>query len=159
MNKLLALPMIILFLGCTANTELSPARNLAGEWETTFPVKFYIKTDFINGVLEDVGSEDRTMEWIISEGYNDNTVYVEITFESSNRTIISGSGYTPDVPFMSLIGQIEGTRLILATSDGTIIGEFSFTTDLIMGTWNDSWEMAYAQEVYTKTNELKLIRK
>jgi hypothetical protein len=36
---------------------LTPARKLEGTWKTTFPVKFYIKTDFETfGELEDVGS-------------------------------------------------------------------------------------------------------
>ena len=37
-------------------TPLTPARNLEGTWKTTFPVTFYIKTDFETfGELQDVG--------------------------------------------------------------------------------------------------------
>ncbi|HLE06524.1 MAG TPA: hypothetical protein VI790_04165 [Candidatus Nanoarchaeia archaeon] len=28
----------------------------------------------------------------------------------------------------------------------------------LAGTWTDSWELAYTQKVYTKSNELKLVR-
>jgi hypothetical protein len=158
MNKALLSLMIItmLFSGCTS-AQLSPARNLEGNWKTAFPVTFYIKTDFATGALEDAGSEDRLMEWAISQGSDENTVNVEVTFTSSNRNLITGSGYTPDIPLMSLIGTVSSSGLTLYSGD-RIIGEFSFASDSITGTWDDLWEMAYAQEVYTKTNELKLIR-
>ncbi len=45
---------------------LTLARNLEGTWRTTFPVKFYIKTDFETSELQDVGSENRTMIWKIT---------------------------------------------------------------------------------------------
>lgn len=157
MSKALLLLGLLLFSGCTSS-QLSPARELEGTWQTPFPVTFFIKTDFINMELEDVGSEDRMMTWIITKGSNDNTVDVEVSFTTSNRTLTPGSGYTPDIPLMSLVGTISGTELTLSTSNGRVIGTFSFTTDLMMGTWVDSWELAYAQEVYTKTNELKLER-
>ena len=38
------------------STPLTPARTLEGTWKTTFPVTFYIKTDFETfGELQDVG--------------------------------------------------------------------------------------------------------
>src|SRR3990170_6760049 len=139
-------------------TPLTPARNLEGTWKTTFPVKFYIKTDFDTfGELQDVGSENRTMTWILTATSDENVVDVEVQFTVSNRQLTTGSGYTPDVSPMFLTGTISGTRLTL-TSSGTTIGEFSFTTDIITGTWSDHWSMAYEQEVYTTTNSLTLNR-
>jgi FlaG/FlaF family flagellin (archaellin) len=44
-----------------SQTALTPARKLEGTWKTTVPVKFYIKTDFDTGELQDIGSENRTM--------------------------------------------------------------------------------------------------
>src|SRR3990170_1055615 len=142
----------------TNPTPLTPARNLEGAWKTSFPVKFYIKTDFETfGELKDVGSEDRTMTWVITATSNENIVDVEVSFTISNRQLATGSGYTPDVSPTFLTGTISGTRLTLASS-GTTIGEFSFTTDIITGTWSDHWSMAYEQEVYTTTNSLVLTR-
>ena len=142
----------------TNPTPLTPARNLEGTWKTSFPVKFYIKTDFETfGELKDVGSEDRTMTWVITGTSDENVVDVEVSFTVSNRQLATGSGYTPDVSPMFLTGTISGTRLTL-TSSGRTIGEFSFTTDIITGTWSDHWSMAYEQEVYTTTNSLTLNR-
>ena len=145
-------------------TPLTPARNLEGTWKTAFPVKFYIKTDFDTfGELKDVGSENRTMTWIITATSDENVVDVEVYFTVSNRQLVTGSGYTPDVSPMFLKGTISGTRLTLKTggsqlSDSRTVGEFSFTTDIITGTWNDHWSMVYEQEIYTTTNSLILTR-
>ncbi|MBN1358175.1 hypothetical protein JW988_05345 [Candidatus Bathyarchaeota archaeon] len=139
-------------------TPLTAARNLEGTWKTTFPVKFYIKTDFETfGELEDVGSENRTMTWIITATNDENTVNVEVYFTVSDRQLVSDSGYTPDVSPMFLTGTISGTRLTLKTGDRTIC-ECNFTTDIITGTWSDYWSMVYEQEVYTATNSLILTR-
>jgi hypothetical protein len=139
--------------------SLTPARNLEGTWKTSFPVTFYIKTDFETfGELQDVGSENRTMTWIITATGDENVVNVEVRFAVSSRLLVSDSGYTPDVSPMFLKGAISGTRLTLTTGDNRTIGEFSFTTDIIKGTWNDHWSMAYEQEVYTATNSLILTK-
>ena len=140
------------------STSLTPARNLEGTWKTTFPVTFYIKTDFETyGELQDGGSENRTMTWIVTATNDENTVNVEVYFTVSNRQLASDSGYTPDVSPMFLTGTIIGTRLTLKTGDRTIC-ECNFTTDIITGTWSDQWSMVYEQEVYTATNTLTLTR-
>jgi hypothetical protein len=137
---------------------LTPARNLEGTWKTTFPVTFYIKTDFETfGELQDVGTENRTMTWVITATNTENTVNVEVYFTASNRQLVADSGYTPDVSPMFLTGIVSGTRLTLKTGDRTI-SECNFTTDIITGTWSDHWSMVYEQEVYTETNSLILIR-
>jgi hypothetical protein len=142
-----------------SSTPLTPARNLEGTWKTTFNVKFYIKTDFETfGELKDVGSEDRAMTWIVTATSNENVVDVEVQFTSSNTQLVSGSGYTPDVSPMFLTGTISGSRLTLTSGDSRVIGEFSFTTDVITGTWNDHWSMVYEQQVYTATNSLVLMK-
>ncbi len=130
-------------------------------WKTTFPVKFYIKTDFETfGELKDVGSEDRTMTWIVTATGNENAVDVEVQFASSNNQFVSGSGYIPDLSPVFLTGMINGSPLTLTTvgSDDRVIGEFSFTTNMITGTWNDQWSMAYEQQVYTTNNSLVLMK-
>lgn len=145
------------------STPLTPARNLEGTWKTAFPVTFYIKTDFETfGELKDVGSENRTMTWIITGTAEENVVNVEVRFAVSNRQLVSESGYVPDVSPNFYTGTINGTRLTLTTGDkfseSGIVGEFNFTTDIITGTWHDNWSIAYEQEVYTATNSLILTR-
>lgn len=140
-------------------TALTPARSLEGTWKTTFPVTFYIKTDFETfGTLQDVGSENRTMTWTITATNDENVVNVEVQFAVSNRQLVTDSGYTPDVSPMFLKGLISGTRLTLQESDNSTIGVFNFTTDIITGTWDDHWNMVYEQEVYTATNTLILTK-
>lgn len=144
-------------------TPLTPARGLEGTWKTAFPVKFYIKTDFQTGDLQDIGSENRTMTWVITKTSDENVVNVEVSFSISDRQIVSGTGYVPDVSPNFYTGLISGTRLTLKTGDkfsetGTV-GEFNFTTDIMTGTWSDKWDIAYEQQVYTPTNTLILTRK
>jgi hypothetical protein len=142
----------------TDSTHLTPARKLEGTWKTTFPVKFYIKTDYQTfDQLEDVGSENRTMTWTITATSDENIVNVEVRFTVSDRQLVPDSGYTPDVSPMFLEGVISGTRLTLKTGDRTIC-ECNFTTDIITATWNDHWNMVYEQQVYTATNNLILTR-
>jgi hypothetical protein len=138
------------------SSTLSPARNLEGTWKTEFATKFFIQIDG-----EDVGSQDRIMTWIITPTSQESIVNVEVRFSSSNTQVEQYSGYVPDVSPMFLTGTISGTRLTLENTANYYkepIGEFSFTTDYIQGTWHDHWEMLYEQNVYTSTNGLKLDR-
>jgi hypothetical protein len=146
----------------TPNT-LTPMRDLVGTWKTTFDTQFVIATDYEDFQnLKDVGSEDRMMTWTITGTNKENIVLVDITFSYSNRQLSSGSGYTPDVSPMQLTGIVNGTQLTLVKGDsGPIeqigsIGQFTFTTHQMQGTWHDHWEGVYEQNVYTATNGLKL---
>jgi hypothetical protein len=103
--------------------------------------------------------------WKIISTDNENIVNIEVSYTYSNRSLVAYSGYTPDVSPVSYQGIISGTRLtIKAPSDQFMtdyygsIGEFSFTTNLMDGTWHDHWEMVYEQNVYTATNGLKLTK-
>jgi hypothetical protein len=146
-------------------STLTPAANLAGTWKTSTPVKFYIQTDFESGELQDVGSEDRDVTWVITAGSSENGVNIEQTFTYSNRNLADDSGYTPDVSPSSYTGVISGSRLTVIEEGGgigafessdRIVGEFSFTSTNLQGTWDDNWTMVYSQRVYTTTNGLIL---
>ena len=139
---------------------LGPARDIVGTWETAIPIKFNIQMDG-----ENAGYEYRDMTWKITATNDQNIVEIEITWTASNKSIISGLGYTPDVQPMILQGTISGTSLALnAPTDQFMteykedIGEFTFTTSQMEGTWHDHWEIVYEQNVYTATNDLKLLK-
>jgi hypothetical protein len=145
--------------------QLTPSRDIEGTWVTTFAATFTIATDFQEfGTLSDVGTEERMMTWMIAATGEENIVRVDVSFTSSNRQLISESGYTPDVSPMQLTGIINGTQLILTKSNvGPIaqegsIGVFTFTTHHMEGTWHDHWNGVYEQNVYTATNALKLMK-
>jgi hypothetical protein len=144
---------------------LTPTRNIEGTWKTTFSTQFTIATDYGDfQTLADVGTENRTMTWIITGTGQENIVNVEVSFTYSDRQLISGSGYTPDVSPMDLTGVINGTQLTLTKADqGPIkqagsVGVFTFTTTQMQGTWHDHWEGVWEQNVYTPTNGLKLLK-
>jgi hypothetical protein len=146
-------------------STLTPTRDIVGTWKTNFQTTFNIATDFQNfGQLEDVGSEERTMTWKITATDKENTVIVNVEFSYSNRQLIPGSGYTPDVSTMQLTGIINATQLALTKGDsGPIkqvgsVGVFTFTSTQIEGTWHDHWNGVYEQNVYTSTNGLKLTK-
>jgi hypothetical protein len=145
--------------------KLTPARNLEGTWKTTLSTQFSIATDYENfGQLADAGSEDRTMTWIITGTSDEHIVIVDVQFTYSNRQLVQGSGYTPDVSPMQLTGTINGTQLTLTKgSVGPIeqigsVGVFTFTSSQMEGTWHDHWNGVYEQNVYTTTNVLKLMK-
>jgi len=152
--------------GSTFSTSdtLTPARSLEGTWKTAFSTQFMIATDFQYGYLVNVGSENRTMTWVITRTGNENIVSVDVYFSTSNRQLITGSGYTPDVSPMTLTGYINGTQLILAKSSSGFVEQvgsvavMTFTTHQMEGTWHDYWIGAYEQYVYTSTNALKLVK-
>jgi hypothetical protein len=149
----------------SAPSTLTPTRDIVGTWKTTFSTKFNIATDWSTfGQLEDVGSENRTMTWTITTTDQENIVRVQVEFSSTNRQLISDSGYTPDVSPMGLTGIINGTQLTLTKADsgpikqiGTV-GVFTFTTDNMEGTWHDHWSGVWDQNVYTPTDGLKLTK-
>lgn len=145
--------------------NLTPTRDIIGTWKTPLATQFTIATDYEDfQTLADVGTENRTMTWIITATDQEDVVNVQVTFTSSDRQLISGSGYTPDVSPMFLTGRINGTQLTLTTSSsGPIqqtgsVGVFTFTTTQMQGTWHDHWEGVYEQKVYTQTNGLKLLK-
>jgi hypothetical protein len=145
--------------------KLTPTRDIEGTWKTTLSTQFAIATDYENfGQLANVGSEDRTMTWTITGTSEEHTVIVDIQFTYSNRQLVQGSGYTPDVSPMQLTGTINGTQLTLTKGNvGPIeqigsVGVFTFTSSQIEGTWHDHWNGVYEQNVYTATNALKLMK-
>jgi hypothetical protein len=154
------------FDGISVSTPgmLTPTRDIVGTWKTTFSTGFTIATDFSSFELQDVGSENRTMTWIITATNDENIVIVDVQFSYSNRQLIADSGYTPDVSPMQLKGIINGTQLTLMRADsGPIkqigsVGVFTFTTHNMEGTWHDHWSGVYEQNVYTPTNGLKLTK-
>jgi len=164
--------LFLLGAGClvtAAETEksphykLPPARSLIGKWKTPLFVTYHIQTDFVNFVLEDVATEKRMVTWTITKGPNEKTVNIEQTFRSKDFTPLhpewGATGYTPDVSPTFLIGKISGTRLTVKDNSGHHYGTFTFTTHLMKGNWDDEWEMAYSQRVYTVKKELKLMKK
>lgn len=144
----------------------SPAFSLLGTWRTTESTTHYIRTDFINGYLEDVGSEKREVTWVISLG---DQVRVEMTFTYSERSLVGGSGYVPDVSPNFYRGTIEGNILTLHVvnygpggggGQEVVVGIFVFTSNTITGTWNDAWGFygEINQQTYTAENGLVLLK-
>lgn len=145
--------------------KLTPTRDIEGTWKTTFATEFAIATDYQDlDQLADVGTENRTMTFTITGTGDEHIVLVDVEFTSSNRQLISGSGYTPDVSPMQLRGVINGTQLTLTKSSvGPIeqvgsVAVLTFTSTQMQGTWHDHWEGVWEQNVYTATNALKLMK-
>lgn len=146
------------------DNPLTPARNIEGTWKTAFNVTHYIKTDYCGffGPLEDVATQKRIVTWLITP-IDDNTVGIEVRYTGSSYTITNAScgnstGYVPDVSPQFYKGTISSSALTIKNTLGDIKGNFSFTTNLMQGNWDDKWCMAYCQEVYTKNSELKFTK-
>lgn len=139
------------------------ANPLAGTWRTSGSVTFHIRTDFRTGVMQDEGTQERIMTWLVSPTWDPAKVDIEVRFDVTGSSINSGSGYTPDVSPMFLYGFIDG-NLLNVTTHGSMftprysVGLFTFNAWSINGTWNDSWCLVYCQDVYTAPGALVLIR-
>jgi hypothetical protein len=172
MKSIIVFISILFFLsnifGCKKDDtggQLSPARDITGLWMTTFPVTFYFQTDFCTPDLIDVATEERTITWEIEE-IDDNNVLITINFTNSNFTVTTdqcpnnNTGVVPDVPTDVVQGVISssGMRVTEFENTSNVLGEFTFTTDLMQGTWDVLYCIAYCQRVYTLPNEYKLIR-
>ncbi|MHB8839612.1 MAG: hypothetical protein ACYC7F_11780 [Gemmatimonadaceae bacterium] len=148
----------------TSNTPLTPARNLKGTWKTTFPVRMYYQTDFCRGTKETVGTADWNVTFVITTTADPNVVNVDMSATSSNFQRVNSScgtgstGYIPSVWPATLRGSISSTALVATKAAWGMTYDGSFTTDLMMGTWNH-WEcIIYCFGEYTETNQLKLMK-
>jgi hypothetical protein len=148
----------------TASNTLTPARNLAGTWKTTFPVTFNYQTDFCAG-KETVAAADWNVTWVItSVSGSDNQVDIQMTYSPTNYRRVTSScgsfstGYVPLVSPQYLRATLSSTSIsINKTSDGLTYNG-SFTTDLMEGTWVH-WEcIVYCTGEFTGTNQLKMMR-
>jgi len=172
MKRIIVFISILFFLsnlfGCKKDDtggQLSPARDITGVWMTNFPVTFYFQTDFCTPNLIDVASEERIITWEIEE-IDDNNVLITINFTNSNFTVTTdqcpnnNTGVVPDIPTDFVQGVISSSGMTVTEFENTnnVLGEFTFTTDLMTGTWDVLECFIYCQRVYTLTNEYKLMR-
>jgi hypothetical protein len=164
---LLSLFPLLFFSNCSKedeiNDSLTPARNITGTWKTSFAVKFYICTDFCSSSLDVIGNEDWMVTWEITEiAGRDDSVNVKMTytrtnFQVTNTNCTDGTGYIPEPSPMFLTAKISSALFKLYYGNDRI-GDFSFTTDLMQGTFDYQWCMLFCQRMYTETNQLKLMR-
>lgn len=169
-RPLFAVAAVVLLGACevaekaTASNTLSPARNLAGTWKTTFPVTFYHQTDFCSG-KETVGAADWSVTWVITPvSGNENQVDVAMTYSPANyRRITSScgnfsSGYVPLVSPQNLRATLSSSSISINKPSDGLTFNGSFTTDLMEGTWVH-WEcIIYCTGEFTGTNQLKMMR-
>jgi hypothetical protein len=145
---------------------LTPARPLVGTWKTPFAVTFHMKTDFDTGEFRYIGSEERMITWIITATNDETVVDIEVRFTSSNYQFEKWVEYRPrDVSPDFYKGLIDGSKLTLFDYSmpsgelGMIVGRFTFTTDIISGTWDvHITDWLVEEEVYTEANEYRLTK-
>lgn len=146
----------------TSNTPLTPARNLAGTWKTSVPVRVNFQTDFCNfGTLENVEWQNWTVTFVITPGAGDNDVWVDMSFQTGSFTPITHScpytgAYSEPSP-MTLTGTISSTNLLLYKGTDQV-GNFNFTTDILTGTFDYTYHGVYDQREYTATNAFILMK-
>lgn len=150
--------------GTKTSSTLTPARNLAGTWKTSYPVTFNYQTDFC-AAKETVAAADWQVTWVITAvPGNDNAVDIQMNYTSSNyRKVTSscgtgGTGYVPLVSPQFLRATVSSSAITVNdTRTGTTFSG-SFTTDLMEGTWAH-WEcLIYCFGETTGTNQLKMMR-
>ena len=139
---------------------LSAARDLAGTWKTKLPVKMYFKTDWCTPAPALVASQDWNITWTVTPGADENTVDVQMGFSASNFQAISGcpdTGVVPEVSPLFLTGTVSSSRLTLKMGS-EVLGDFTFTNNIMQGDFNYLWCAAFCQVEYTQNRELILTR-
>ena len=156
---LIALAIVAVILALSLSSQSGTPGDLAGTWRTFPPVTFTTQTDFDTGSLQDVESEKRDITWIITAGTSDGTFDIEEHYTASDVTHLTSPGTcTPEFSPQYYTGVVSGDRLTVKSGDVTV-GEFSFTSSIITGTWNDdTWGMLYTQITYTAANGLTLTK-
>lgn len=138
-----------------SESPLSSAGDLAGTWNTNFPTKYYCATNEDTGTYVDFGSEDRQVTWVITHGADANTVNINQSFTESNL-----QGWDPkviDISPTGYTGTISSSSLTVRDYRDEVVGYFSFTTDIITGTWSDTWSQ-FNHNIHTEVAGLTLTR-
>lgn len=159
----------VLFLGCTKDAPLTPARGLEGTWTTPFPVTFYLNSDGC-GSYAHYAKLTMKLQWTIT-AISDSFVNVkwDLTGSTSPVTIGSNCGSpNPTIVFpLEFIGVITGSRLALSEQQmkysntgaalglyNVLVGTFDFTTDNITGTMFEKDCPVYCSGYSTDNNTL-----
>ncbi len=159
----LVVALVVLLAGCGGSTEsgpLSPARNLAGTWKMDLPVTVSFDTDFCTPTPTLVATQDWNATWIVTPGLDDNSVYVEMRFSTSNGHVVAGcpgTGVVPEVSPLFLRGNVSGATLTLQYGTDRF-GTFTFTDWNMQGDLDYSFCLAYCQREYT-TGRTFILRK
>jgi len=151
-------------------------KDIIGTWKTPSPVTFYFTW---NGEMS--SSSDQDITWKIytpndpSGIIPDNVVFIETRGSSSNcKTFFTATDYyeepcvqSPNFGGVDGYGTINGTRLTIYVvttpvwdPSNPIAGEFTFTSDMITGTYDSPMSCVSKAgcNMFTKTNALKLIK-
>jgi hypothetical protein len=165
MKKLLYILLItILFWSCKKNgsnssVQLSPARQLAGNWTTPNFVTFYYSSDGCGG-FNRYSSVKMKMNWQITVA-GDNAINISWNFVSSTgRTTFGnncGLGAAPIVFPQDFVGIVTGSKFSLDQNQ-MLQGVFSFTTDIITGTMTEKDCPIYCEGISTDQNTFILTR-
>jgi len=154
--------IFFIYDGCNSNSNpLSAARNIIGTWTMSTPATVNIKTDFCDfSTMKLMVTQKWNIVFVITSGADENHVNVEMTFATSNSTIVDdcggmGTGVVPEVSPQFLTGVISSTTLTLW--NGTMqFGKFDFISNSMQGTINYTWTSGWSQQVYTDTNAVIL---
>ncbi len=151
---LLVLILMAFAIGPTWKDQSAAIQHgpLEGTWSTTQPVVFYIRSDWTNGTLEDIGYEVGNMTFVITGTSNPDIVNVDVYF-----TVISSEGVwlSLDATRDYCEGQRNGTVFWLVQGDVKAV--FTLTDTTMTGTWDDlTHGEFYSQETCTLTNALEL---
>lgn len=140
---------------------LTPARNLVGTWTTKLPVKMSVETDFCTDTVSPVGTENWTATWVITPGATESQLNVEMGYVRSGWTLLNGcpgAGYVVEPSPIFLTATVSSTALTLRR--GTrIVGEFTFTTDILAGSFDHEECIVYCQHLHSPPKQFILIRK
>jgi len=152
------------------SSAISPARNLIGTWiAPSAPTIYYTENNCFNATTQSMytANPSATSVWaslnmVITPGIDVNHVLVAVDGTYSNGTKIDANcpgPVTPNSIVATYYGTISSSNLILF-SDGydghSQAGNFNFTTNIMTGTWNESFTGTGIIAMYSKPSAITL---
>lgn len=149
----------------TPAPTLTPARQLAGTWSTAIPVTFFYQTDFCSNRKETVAQARWNVTWTLTAvaGF-ENVLDVEMRFTRTSSTAVAsscgsgGNGWVPLVSPTFFRATVSSSAITASDTRTGLSAPGSYTTDLMMLTWNHYECLIYCSGEFTMPNELKLVR-
>jgi hypothetical protein len=131
---------------------------LVGTWGTTGPVTFFAMTNWPSGNMTNIGTENRTIDFVIAESASGkNMVQVTMNYLVVSSNISDGAMYGAEQTPQIISGQETGNTLTLFGNGNNAV--FTFNAVSMTGTWNSTHSFTYfTEQVHTEKDALTMIK-
>lgn len=168
-HPILQVALVVLFatLSSPAKADLTPARNVAGTWETPFPVPVVVTIDDGFGTIS-VSQAKMNVRWRIKARGNKAAIRsARVGAIRSFRILNDGGGDRATIELLArnalqnlavnnlFKAKVSSSRLKVSTLGGGSVGTFRFTSNLLGG----SYDYRPTSDTRYQIKRLRMVRK